>query len=417
MTAIVPASRKAPPARFAPSRPAARLHVAPPPDAAAPGEANSRTDASVTAAPQPALIVSEIRQTYGKVRAVDDVSLELAPGEIIALLGHSGSGKSTLLRLIAGLDRPQSGTVVIDGIDVTDPFVPPERRGVGMMFQDYALFPHLTVLGNLTFGLKGMPRGEANAVARATLSKIGLAAREAEHPHRLSGGEQQRIALARALLPRPKILLMDEPFSNLDRRTRDLIRDQTAQALRDSGTTAILVTHDPDDAMRMADRILLMHAGRIDQSGTAEELYHRPASLLAARFFSDFNEIAGVVSQGTVATPVGSFPAPGLPEGAAATVCIRHGDIALDLSAQQWEPRGAVVSTAFTGEHQLVVVAIEGAATTLTAEAPAGTALRPGQQVGIAVAPPDAFVFRAESPSEEPDRPRQGRQVIPPAAE
>jgi iron(III) transport system ATP-binding protein len=264
------------------------------------------------------------------------------------------------------------------------------------MFQDYALFPHLTVLANLMFGLNRLPSAEAAARARHALARIGLAERETDYPHRLSGGEQQRVALARALLPRPKILLMDEPFSNLDRRTRDLIRDETSAVLRDSATTAILVTHDPEDAMRMANRIMLMHAGRIAQTGTAEELYHRPASLLAARFFSDFNEIAGVCRGGVVATALGSFAARGLADGVSATVCIRHGDLALDLSASAGPLRGRVVSRAFHGEVQLVTVAIEGLSAHLAVEAPTDARAEIGQPVALSVAAGKALVFPAE---------------------
>jgi len=343
------------------------------------------------------LVVEHLCQSFGPVRAVDDVSLALAPGEVVALLGHSGSGKSTLLRAIAGLDHARSGRVIIDGRDVTDPFVPPERRGVGMMFQDYALFPHLTVLANLTFGLNRLPQAEAVARASEALAKIGLAPRASDYPHRLSGGEQQRVALARALLPRPSILLMDEPFSNLDRRTRDLIRDETAATVRDIGATTILVTHDPEDAMRMADRIMLMDAGRIAQSGTAEELYHRPASLLAARFFSDLNEIDGVCRDGAVATPIGMFPVTGIADGEKATVCIRPCDLAIDPSAERPTGTGRIVSSAFIGETRLVSIAVDGLAVRLTAHAPVdAAALEPGRQVGISVAPAGALVFPAK---------------------
>ncbi|MEX0852287.1 MAG: ABC transporter ATP-binding protein [Bauldia sp.] len=366
-------------------------HPSPP----SPGEdRGDRATAAVAATP--ALVVDRLCRSFGPVRAVVEVSLSMAPGEIIALLGHSGSGKSTLLRLIAGLDRGESGGIVIYGRDVNSPFVPPEARGVGMMFQDYALFPHLTVLANLTFGLNRLPRAEAAERARRALARIGLAGRQADYPHRLSGGEQQRVALARALLPRPKILLMDEPFSNLDRRTRDLVRDETSAVLRESGATAILVTHDPDDAMRMADRIMLMHAGRIAGTGTAEELYHRPASLLAARFFSDFNEIDGVCRHGMVATALGNFAASGLADGVLATVCIRPRDLVLDLSPGAGGLAGRVVSRAFHGDAQLVTVAVDGLSPHLAVEAPLDATPEAGHAVAISVAVKTALVFPAE---------------------
>jgi iron(III) transport system ATP-binding protein len=343
----------------------------------------------------PALVLDHLSQSYGTVRAVDDISLAMAPGEIIALLGHSGSGKSTLLRLIAGLDHARSGWIVIDGRNVSDPFVPPEDRGVGMMFQDYALFPHLTVLGNLKFGLNRIPAAEATQRACAALDRIGLGARGSDYPHRLSGGEQQRVALARALLPNPSILLMDEPFSNLDRHTRDLIRGETDAILRDSATTAILVTHDPEDAMRLADRIMLMHAGRVVQSGTAEELYRRPASLIAARFFSDFNEIEGVCRDGVVATALGRFPAGGLADGAAATVCIRPRDVSLDLPVGAGGLSGTVVSRAFLGDDQLVTVALAGVESHFAVRLPIEAKPEVGQAVALAVAADKVLVFAA----------------------
>jgi len=255
------------------------------------------------------------------------------------------------------------------------------------------LFPHLTVLANLTFGLDRPKSAEATARARGVLRRIGLAERERDYPHRLSGGEQQRVALARALLPRPKILLMDEPFSNLDRRTRDSIRGETSAALRDTAATAILVTHDPDDATRMADRILLMHAGRIAEAGTAEDLHHRPASLLAARFFSDFNEIAGVCHNGVVTTALGRFPADGLADGADAIVCIRPRDLALDPAGVI---HGRVLSVASHGDARLLTVTVEGFPANLTVAAPRGGAPAIGEPVAISIAGTGPLVFSAK---------------------
>ncbi|MHA1553695.1 MAG: ABC transporter ATP-binding protein, partial [Alphaproteobacteria bacterium] len=207
--------------------------------------------------------------------------MTIGRGEIVALVGHSGSGKSTLLRIIAGLDRPQRGTVTIGGRQVfgSDGHIPTERRGVGMVFQDYALFPHLSVLDNVKFGLARKAAAKADAEALAALERVGLAKRARDFPHALSGGEQQRVALIRALMPGPQILLMDEPFSNLDRRNRARIRDETARILRDSGTTVIIVTHEPDDAIRMTDRVMLLESGRIVQDGPSEILYRHPTSL------------------------------------------------------------------------------------------------------------------------------------------
>ncbi|MEX0852001.1 MAG: ABC transporter ATP-binding protein [Bauldia sp.] len=349
------------------------------------------------AAASTALALDRLVHTYGRVTALAGVSLDLSAGEMVALVGHSGSGKSTLLRLIAGLERPSAGRIVIGGREVSGPaaFVPPERRGVGMMFQDYALFPHLSVLDNVRFGLHRLPGAEAEARARLALDRIGLGVRAAAYPHALSGGEQQRVALARALLPRPAILLMDEPFSNLDRGTRDLIREETAARLKDSGTTTVLVTHDPEDAMRIADRIVLVDGGRILQDGTPEELYRRPASLAVARFFTDYNEIDGVCRGGWIETAVGRFAAGGIAEGAAATVLIRPHDLRLDARPSPGGLTGTVASRAFNGDEQILLVSIAGLARPLEVHAPVHPLAVVGETVSVALTAGDVPVFPA----------------------
>ena len=216
------------------------------------------------------LVLDEVGHVYpGGVMALEAVSLVVEPGEIVCLLGPSGCGKTTLLRIAAGIERQTSGRILIDGTELAGPgtFIAPEKRGIGLMFQDYALFPHMTILDNVMYGLKALPRGDADIAARRALSRVGLADYAGEYPHLLSGGEQQRVALARAIAPRPGVLLMDEPFSNLDRRMRDDVRDETIAMLREARATTIVVTHDPEEAMRMADRIALMRAGRLVQVG------------------------------------------------------------------------------------------------------------------------------------------------------
>ena len=199
---------------------------------------------------------------------------------------------------------------MLDDLEVAGPsrFVPPEKRGVGLMFQDYALFPHMTILANVMFGLTSLDPAGAERAARAALGRVGLEDYAVDYPHALSGGEQQRVALARAIVPRPSVLLMDEPFSGLDRRLRDSVRDETLSVLRETRATAVIVTHDPEEAMRMADRIALMRRGRLVQVGTPEQLYVGPADLFAARFFSELDEIDGEARGGTVDTPLGRFP-------------------------------------------------------------------------------------------------------------
>ena len=341
----------------------------------------------------PALAIDRVSHSYGKLTALDDVSFDLAPGEILALVGHSGSGKSTLLRVAAGLERPATGRVLLEGKEVCGAscFVPPERRGVGLMFQDYALFPHMTVLKNIRFGLGKLTRVEADCIARHTLESVGLANYADDYPHALSGGEQQRVALARALAPAPKVLMMDEPFSNLDRRTRDHVRDETITMLRGSRATAILVTHDPEEAMRLADRIVLLRAGRVVQAGTAEELYRRPTSLFVARFFSEFDEVEGVVRDGRVNSVLGAFPAAGIAEGAKATICLRPNAIRFGKPGSGVV--GRVLSRRFLGETDLVHVGVNGLAQALHARVPAAVDAGEGDTVTLELTREGVMVF------------------------
>jgi iron(III) transport system ATP-binding protein len=348
---------------------------------------------SLVAAPA-VLTVEAVTRRYGAVAAVDGISFAVAAGEIVALVGHSGSGKSTLLRLIAGLEVPDDGAISIAGRQVAGPgaFVPPEARGIGMMFQDYALFPHLSVIDNLKFGLARLPRHEAEDRASAALGRIGLQARSGDFPHSLSGGEQQRVALARALLPAPPVLLMDEPFSNLDRGTRDRIREETTAILRESGAAAILVTHDPEDAMRIADRIMLMERGRIARTGSAEELYRQPGSLVVARFFADFNEIEGVVRGGSVVTALGTFAAPGIADKKAVVVCVRPHDLRLDGVGAI---RARVSGRAFVGDELVLSLAVPNLRRPLQVHVPIHTNVRVGQELPISLRAEDVLVLPA----------------------
>jgi iron(III) transport system ATP-binding protein len=336
-----------------------------------------------------------VTQRFGDITALENVTLSVEPGEIVALLGQSGCGKTTLLRLAAGVERPSAGKVLLEGRDVSSPdrFVEPEARGVGLVFQDYALFPHLTVRENVRFGLRGLDEASTDATARRAIARVGLADLTEAYPHMLSGGEQQRVALARAVAPRPGVLLMDEPFSNLDRRLRDVVRDETAALLQETGATSIIVTHDPEDAMRIADRIVLMRAGRVIQIGSGEELYRRPASLFAARFFCDFTEIAGTVARGAVDTPVGRFPAGGLAEGTEAIVCIRPQ--AITLVPKGFCLPGRLVTRRFLGEVDHVLIAVSGLDKPLAARVSRPGSLREGEDVGVDIATDEVLVFPA----------------------
>jgi iron(III) transport system ATP-binding protein len=341
-----------------------------------------------------ALGFRNVTQRFGEVTALDDVTLQVEPGEIVALLGQSGCGKTTLLRLAAGVERPSAGSILLEGRDVSSPqnFVEPEQRGVGLVFQDYALFPHLTVRENVRFGLRGYDPASADATALRAIARVGLADLAESYPHMLSGGEQQRVALARAVAPRPGVLLMDEPFSNLDRRLRDVVRDETAALLQETGATSIIVTHDPEDAMRIADRIVLMRAGRVVQIGTGEELYRKPASLFAARFFCDFTEIEGRVERGAVDTPVGRFAA-GLAEGDRAVVCIRpHG---VRIVPKGFCLPGRVVTRRFLGEVDHVLLAVAGFDRPLSARLSLAGGVREGDDVGVDIQTDEVLVFPA----------------------
>ncbi|GAB4072642.1 ABC transporter ATP-binding protein [Ancylobacter sonchi] len=344
------------------------------------------------------LVLEGVRHSYGATQAAAGIDLAIEPGEIVCLLGPSGCGKTTLLRLIAGIERPSAGRILLDRQVVAGPgaFVPPEKRHIGLVFQDYALFPHLTNLANVAFGLKALSKAEALAEARRALERMRLGRYADDYPHALSGGEQQRVALARALVTRPAILLMDEPFSGLDSRLRGSVRDATLAAVRDAGATCVIVTHDPEEAMLMGDRIALMRAGRIVQLGTPEALYRHPCDLPAARFFCELNEVGGRVAGGRIATPLGSFAAPGLAEGTRAVAAIRPQGI--EMRAPGSGIAGRVLEHRFLGELDMYEVAVEGIDRPLIVRRRGPAGLDAGHEVGVHVDVADVLVFAAAGP-------------------
>ena len=262
---------------------------------------------------------------YGANAVVQDVSFHVEDGEIVCLLGPSGCGKTSLLRLIAGLETPNSGIISIDEkIASSKKFLmPPHKRNVGLLFQDFALFPHLTVAQNISYGLKSLTRLDARKRTADLLRQIQLSSHSDKYPHMLSGGEQQRVAIARARAPHPKILLLDEPFSALDSSLREQLRDETMQIIRDHGITAIFVTHDPEEALTTADRIVLMNRGAVVQSGKPNDLFQKPANAFCASYFGKINYIDGVVDGGAIRTDIGCLDNTTFSDGSAVHVLLR----------------------------------------------------------------------------------------------
>lgn len=249
------------------------------------------------------LQVQQLTKSYrnNPLPAVEGVSLDLPEGNLLSLVGESGSGKTTLLRLLAGLEQPDQGTIILDGkvLSSTTAVVPPEKRGIGLVFQHHALFPHLTVARNIAFGLRNHPRGERAAITAQMLELVGLSNFGKRYPHQLSGGERQRVALARALAPGPRLLLLDEPFSSLDARLRQTVRDETRAILKRRGATALFVTHDTGDALSIADQIVVLKNGKVQQVGSPSAVYHSPSNAYVASFFGSCNFL-----------PSGSCPCP-----------------------------------------------------------------------------------------------------------
>ena len=352
----------------------------------------------------PRLEVDRITCRFDGREVVREVSFSVRAGEVMCLLGPSGCGKSTTLRVIAGIERQVAGAVRADGATLSDERIhlPPEARGVGLIFQDFALFPHLNVAQNVAFGLKGPKADNARRVAEL-LERVDLAGYAEKSPHMLSGGEQQRVALARALAPRPRIMLMDEPFSGLDNRLRDGIRDETLQLLKEEGTAVVLVTHEPEEAMRMADQIALMRDGVIVQKGAPYNIYNAPADKAAAAFFSDVNVIRGTVQGALVDTAFGQFLAPGHPDGTDVEIVFRPQHIKIDFdrggrgpnpTPQDGTPaRGVVERARFMGHESLVEFRMDFDGGILKATVPAVFLPKPGTPLWLTVRRDRCFVF------------------------
>ncbi|HUF26041.1 MAG TPA: ABC transporter ATP-binding protein [Gemmatimonadaceae bacterium] len=337
-----------------------------------------------------------LTRRFGATAAVDDLSLEIARGELLALIGASGSGKTTTLRMVAGYEVPDAGAVVL-----TDPggtprditALPPQRRDFGMVFQHYALFPHMTVGENVAFGLEARGAGRRERLARAesALANVGLAGAASRQVQSLSGGEQQRVALARAVVIEPRVLLLDEPLSNLDPTLRRTMRDELRATLRRLGVTALFVTHDQEDAFAIADRVALIRQGRLLQVGTPEELYDRPASREVAEFIGRATLLRGRLESGTITLAVGGIERrvaavlPGGPVGAdRATAVLRPDALTLDEAGAPGAWPGTVVGRRFAGAMLVVHVALaDGVAMEVHAT---NRSVREGERVAVRVA-------------------------------
>ena len=292
--------------------------------------------------------------------AVNGLSFSVERGEIFGLLGPSGSGKTSTLRMIAGFERPERGRIILDGrtIEGDGHFVAPEHRNVGFVFQEFALFPHLTVLENVTFGLHGLPRQERGARAMDILERAQLAEYAGRLPRQLSGGQQQRVALARAMAPRPQVILMDEPFGSLDPELREDARQKIRGVFREYEMSAVFVTHDQTEALGFADRIGVVRDGHLEQAGTPEELYNRPRTRFVASFIGGANIIQGEGRGDCAMTPIGRVPIDRHAEGNV-TIALRPEHLRIE-SAAPGEPSGRVVSRVFHGHDLTIRVAFAG---------------------------------------------------------
>lgn len=308
------------------------------------------------------LTIQKLSKKFGERFAVNQASWSAQSGQIICLLGHSGCGKTTMLRLIAGLETPTEGSIQLERKVLWDPYqqVQAEERNIGFVFQDYALFPHLSVLENVMFGLKKIPKHERQSIAENALKHVSMSHHIHSYPHTLSGGEQQRVALARALAPKPNVLLMDEPFSNLDHRLRDQIRQSTIEILKQTSTTTIIVTHDPEEALQIADQIILMHQGKIIQSGTPKQLYFQPKTLFAARYFSDLNEIKTQIQDQQLHTIFGNIAIPKhLTSNNEIRCYFRSHQLRVNRIKTENSLAAKIISSNFLGYSQLLKLKIE----------------------------------------------------------
>ncbi|MFP5224995.1 MAG: ABC transporter ATP-binding protein [Actinomycetota bacterium] len=332
------------------------------------------------------IMLAGVDKSFGPIRAVDDVTMEVDPGESLVLLGPSGCGKTTLLRLIAGLERPDAGAISIGDRIVSRPgqHLAPEKRGVGMVFQDHALFPHMTVRANIAYGAKDEAR------ITQLLDLVGLSASADRMPGELSGGQQQRVALARALAPSPGVILLDEPFSNLDADLRQQVRDEVKQILRDADMTAIFVTHDQQEAFELADRIAVMHQGRVEQIGSPEEVYHTPGTRFVADSVGKAAFVPATLESGMLRCSLGAFPYSGEGDDGEADLLVRPEDIAIEADGE-----AEVIERRFQGPQNQYRLRLADGIEVLSVGS--SQTLHPlGSKVRVRFEPDHLVVFRGE---------------------
>lgn len=343
------------------------------------------------------LHLSDIHHSFGDRQVIAGLSLTIADGEIVCLLGPSGCGKTTTLRLAAGLEDLQSGSISVGEQTVAGkgPATAPEERHIGLVPQDYALFPHLSVLDNVMFGLADLPRPEREEKATALLRQVGLAHLAAAYPHTLSGGEQQRVALARALAPEPRVMLMDEPFSGLDVTTRGAVRRTTRKILRDRKVPTLIVTHDPDEALELADRIAVMREGVIVQLGPPADIYLEPADSYVMELFGAPNRFSASVAEGEAATPFGAAKAASFDNGTPVNILFRADAISLADDGDENTVSAEVRSVRLRGAVERAELLLEGSESRVVMDRLHGSGLKKGETVRLAADPTTFHVFVA----------------------
>ncbi|WP_341991564.1 ABC transporter ATP-binding protein [Azorhizobium sp. AG788] len=340
-----------------------------------------------------------LTRTYGTFTAVDNLTLDVPKGELVAFLGPSGCGKTTSLRMIAGLVPSSSGHIVVNGQDITA--VPPYRRDMGLVFQSYALFPHMDVARNVAFGLemRKVPKAEVEQRVRAAIAMVHLTGKENHRPAQMSGGQQQRVALARALVVQPSILLLDEPLSNLDAKLRDEMRNEIRDIQKRLGITAIFVTHDQMEALTICDKVVVMNHGRLEQMGTPLEIYEHPKTAFVAGFVGRINRMAGTAAGGLV--PIGGIQIAAQGFHGPVEVMVRPHRLALTVgdvpaAAGHYALGGTVARTTFAGDILEYEVDAGGMRLTTEAATRGGeTVLAPGTAVTLSWRPQDTYIYPA----------------------